>query len=40
MAGRRKRVEELVSVEKQMEEDAWRNPNVRNLPIYVLTTSK
>ena len=32
MAGRRKRLEDLVGLEEQMEEDAWKHPNVRNLP--------
>ena len=28
-AGRRKRVKDVVSLEQQMEEDAWKHPNVR-----------
>ena len=35
MAGRRKRVEDVVSVEKEMEEDAWKHPNVRNVPFNI-----
>ena len=37
MAGRRKRVEDVVSVEKEMEEDAWKNPNVRKVHVIIIS---